>query len=197
MQRRSDALWLAVIVFLTSISIGNADVLVSESFDYDPGPLDGQDGGDGWGDIWLMSETLFDTDFRLDVFEPETPLVYAFPEGGFANGGDRALIFSNDDPEAVLANETMALTRDLDLAIDLDEVYFSFLYRYEGDGTETGGFIDDNDFVVWWFNSAGKANEIRSYSVDDTGMSSTVTYSYDNPENENELPIKISIWRKP
>ena len=135
--------------------VTTAEVLVSESFDYDPGPIDGQEGGEGWGDIWLTSENLFDTEFKLDVIEPENPLIYAFPDGGFVNGGDRALLFSNDDPEAVLANETMALTRDFEDAVELDEVYFSFLYRYEGDGTETGGFIDDNDFVVWWFNGAG------------------------------------------
>ena len=140
-----------LLIVLLVGAAASADVLVSESFDYDPGPIDGQNGGDGWGDIWLTSEAFFDTDFKLEVVEPETPLIYGFPGGGFVNGGGQALLLANDDPEAVIANETMALTRDLEEAIDLDEVYFSFLYRYEGDGTDTGGFIDNNDFVVWWF----------------------------------------------
>ena len=150
-----SVLCCCLVLILCLVRVTSADVLVSDSFDYDPGPVDGQDGGEGWFDSWLVADALFETDFKLDVVEPASPLIYALPEGGFVNGGDRALRFSNDDPEAVLANESMALTRPLDDLIDADEVYFSFLYRYDGDGTDTGGFINDNDFVVWWFNSAG------------------------------------------
>ena len=145
----------SVILFVCLYGSSWGDVLVSEGFDYDPGPIADQDGGEGWFEPWILAESLVDTDFNLDVVEPETPLIYALPEGGFVNGGDRALRFSNDDPAAVLANDSMSLSRGLDTIIDLDEVFFSFLYRYDGDGTETGGFINDNDFVVWWFNSAG------------------------------------------
>ena len=147
----SYALALAVL----GASFSHAQLLVSENFDYDAGSLDGQDGGDGWGDSWLVSDGLLDTEFKLDVVDLESPLVYAFPSGGFVNGGDKALRFANDDPEEVLSNDSNALTRPFEDIIDLDEVYFSFLYKYDGDGTDTGGFIDNNDFVVWWMNSAG------------------------------------------
>lgn len=144
-----------VCLVLLFLNFSSADVLVSESFDYDAGPIDGQDGGEGWFDPWLVSENLFETDFKLDVVEREEPLTYSFPEGGVVNGGSKALRFINDSAEETLANETEALTRGIDAFLDMDEIFFSFLYRYDGDGTETGGFIDDNDFVVWWFNGSG------------------------------------------
>ncbi len=127
------------ILLLSFVCFASADVLVSESFDYDPGPIADQDGGEGWFEPWILAETLADTEFNLNVVEPVTPLVYALPEGGFVNGGDRALRFSNDDEVEVLGNDTMSLTRGLDQIIDSDQVFFSFLYRYDGDGTETGG----------------------------------------------------------
>ncbi len=126
---------------LTS-SLG-AEVLVSENFDYEPGPLADRDGGEGFAGPWSVESA-----FTFDVVEPEFPLVYAMPGGGIINGGDRALRFSNDTSD-VLDNETTALGRELGQAIVEDEVFFSFLYRY--DGTE----INDNDFVVWWFNEPG------------------------------------------
>jgi len=146
--------YLASLLLFVLASCVSADVLVSESFDYDPGPILDQDGGEGWFEPWVVSDALLDTDFTLDVVSLERPLIYALPEGGFVNGGDRAFRFSNDSPEEVLANETSAMSRGIDEVIDADEVFFSFLYRYDGDGSETGGFINDNDFVVWWFNSA-------------------------------------------
>lgn len=142
-----------LIALLLVTSICHADVLVSESFEYDAGAVDGQDGGEGWSDSWLVADALFETDFALDVID--TGLVFALPDGGFINGGDAALRFSNDSETETLANETSALTRGIDEIIDMDEVYFSYLYKYDGDGTEAGGFIDDNDFVVWWFNNSG------------------------------------------
>ena len=168
-----NRVWPCFIVFASLFSYCSAEVFVSESFDYDLGSVDGRDGGTGWSDSWFVSDGLFDTNFTLDVIEPSEPLVYAIPGGGFINGGDRALHFSNDDPEATLANDSNALTRPFDLPVIEDEVYFSFLYRYEGDGTETGGFINNNDFVVWWFNSAGgptmglKGNRQDGGGVDD------------------------------
>ena len=146
---------VAVVLCLFSAPAVQADVLVDENFDYDTGPIAEQEGGTGWFDAWTVADSLDDTDFKLEVVELERPLVYALPDGGFVNGGNRALRFSNDSESEVLANETMALSRGLDDIIDADEVFFSFLYRYDGDGTETGGFIDDNDFVVWWFNGPG------------------------------------------
>ena len=148
-------LLICVLLMLAMAGASFGEVLVSDSFDYDPGPVDAQDGGEGWADGWLVSEALFETDFKLDVVEPMAPLVYALPEGGFVNGGDRALRFVNESEEETLANDTNALTRPFDLFLDSDEIFFSYLYRYDGDGTEAGGFIDDNDFVVWWFESSG------------------------------------------
>ena len=154
MRRLTFAAKCVCLILLMS-TYSAADVLVSEAFDYDLGSIDSQEGGEGWFDPWLVSEGLFETDFKLDVIEPTSPLIYALPDGGFVNGGDRALRFSNDSEEETLANDTMSLTRGFEDVLDMDEIYFSYLYRYDGDGTETGGFIDDNDFVVWWFNASG------------------------------------------
>ena len=154
MRRTSNTLWTLSLLLLLC-SFASAEVLVSESFDYDPGPIDGQDGGEGWFDAWFVSETLFETDFKFDVIEQSSPLVYGFPDGGFVNGGDRALRFVNDSEDETLANDSNALTRPFEDVLDQDELYFSYLYKYDGDGSDTGGFIDDNDFVVWWFNASG------------------------------------------
>ena len=107
------------------------------------------------------------------MVEPEEPLVYAIPGGGFINGGDSALQFRNDSEEETLANNSNSLIREFDIPLEMDEVYVSYLYRYDGDGTETGGFIDDNDFVVWWFGASNgpqfglKGNFGNGSAVDD------------------------------
>ena len=49
------------------IHMSSADVLVSEGFDYDAGPIDEQAGGEGWFDSWLVAEALFETEFKLDT----------------------------------------------------------------------------------------------------------------------------------
>ena len=123
------------------------ELLVFEDFDYDVGSLDGTGGGTGFSDEWFV-ESLF----PFEVDEPDEPLSYNIPGpgGGLISGGNRALHFFNDTEDEVLANEVAALQRTFDTSIDGDDVYFSFLYQYDDEG-----FIDDNDFVVWWFNDVG------------------------------------------
>ena len=121
-------------------------MLVEENFDYETGELEGLNGGTGFSDGWEVF-----SEFTFEIANPGTPMSYNMPGGGTISGGDTALRFGNDEEEGiVLANETDALTRPFAESIDADDVYFSFLYRYDEEG-----FIDDNDFVVWYFNSTG------------------------------------------
>ncbi len=130
------------LVLMTLAAAGRGELLIAESFDYEIGDLDGNGGGLGFGDSWVVN-----SDFRFEVDDPGRPLQYQFPGGGLISGGDRALLFINDTDDLVLGNETEALLREFAEPIETDEVFFSFLYRYD-----ENGFIDNNDFVVWWFN---------------------------------------------
>ena len=137
------ALITALVVAVVPQSIAYAEVIAHESFDYDVGDLDGNAGGVGFGDEWIVT-----SEFSVEVVEPANPLSYTLPGGATINGGDRAMRFGNDDDELVLGDEGEAVLRDLAEPFEGDELFFSFLYRYD-----EGGFIDNNDFVVWWLES--------------------------------------------
>lgn len=134
--------WLVVLLSFATTNV-QADVLMQESFEYDLGEIDGADGGVGFDGEWFV-----ESQFTMEVVELDAPMQYSVPGGGVINGGSTALRFGNDD-DILLDNEIAGLSRDFENIIEADEVYFSYLYRYDEDG-----FIDDNDFVVWWFNSA-------------------------------------------
>lgn len=138
--------WLLSVVMLCCLTVAaQSELLVEENFDYDVGDLDGMDGGSGFGDGWEVF-----SEFTFEIANPGSPMTYNMPGGGTISGGETALRFGNDEEDIVLENEVDALTREFATPIDADDVYFSFLYRYDEDG-----FIDNNDFVVWYFNSAG------------------------------------------
>lgn len=165
---------IATLMFLLfAFQYCSAEVLVSDGFDYDAGEIDGKDGGVGWSDTWLLGDVVFELDASLGVVEPETPLIYAIPGGGFINGGDKALGLHFEAEADVALRDGNAVTRPLEDIIDADEIYYSYLYQYNGDGTPEGGLFDNNDFVVWYFNSTGgpqmglKANGGSGEVVDD------------------------------
>ena len=86
----------------------------------------------GFEGDWIVT-----SEFTLEIVEPQRPLSYAMPGGATINGGDRALRFGNDDGEFTLENEPEAVVRDLTDVFEGDELYISFLYRYDEEG-----FID-------------------------------------------------------
>ena len=135
-------LTLASLLFVTT---ARAELLVYEPFDYDTGDIDGQNGGMGFGSEWVVN-----SGFTFEVVDPGGPMQYVMPGGGTISGGNRALRFGNDSFGDVLADEVDSLKREFDDIHEFDEVYISFLYRYDPEG-----YIDDNDFVVWWFNDRG------------------------------------------
>ena len=78
-------------------------------------------------------------------------MTYTVPGGGTINGGNRVLRFANEE-DFTIADDANILFRDLDATIDSDEIYISYRYRY------VEGEIDDNDFVIWWYNDTGGPN---------------------------------------
>ena len=106
-----------------------------EGFSYDPGDLDGQNGGIGWGGAWLASGGV------EQVVAPIPPLEYVAPDGPSIDGGDRALQFSG--------NSNQAATRVLGQTWSADDVYASMLLRWEA------GTPNDNDFLVVRFGGSG------------------------------------------
>ena len=142
---------IAVFVSLTMsfyLSVANAELFVHETFDYSLGEIDGQEGGTGFSGPWV-AET--ENAFALTVADPGTPMSYTIPGGGTINGGNRVLRLANEE-DFVIENDTEILFRDFDATIDTDDIYISYLYRY------VAGEIDDNDFVIWWYNDQGGPN---------------------------------------
>jgi hypothetical protein len=143
-RRRQNMMYrrtLLVVLFVSSMSqLCLADLIATESFDYPLDDLDGQNGGTGFGEEWFVGSA-----FTFEVIEPNPPMQYNMPGSGVISGGATALRFGNDD-DFVLENEAEALSRPLSDVFDGDNLYLSYLYRYDT------GFVDDNDFVVWWFN---------------------------------------------
>ena len=138
--RAAIRLWL--ICVCTWASWARAELIVYEPFDYAAGDVDGQNGGTGFDGPWIGDAIYLD---QIQIVQPDDPLSYTVPGGGTIQGGDRALRLLNDTPDVILDVQQM-LQRDFSGAVEGDDVYISFLYRY------AGGEINDNDFVVWWFN---------------------------------------------
>jgi len=127
---RSLALALAVSI-LALPGVGTAATIAHEGFDYAVGELDGRDGGTGFAGAWTASTAL------TEVADPGTPL--AFSGGGITvDGGASAL--------RVTGNQDDLAFRGLAAPISADEVFVSFLFRYDG-------ALQDNDFGVLWHDT--------------------------------------------
>jgi hypothetical protein len=140
-MRTAMVLGLALFVVALTSAV-HAEVLIHEPFDYAVGDIDGQDGGVGFDGEWIGDAGFLD---QIQVAEPDTPLSYTVPGGATINGGDRALRLLNDTPD-VIADVGSLVFREFATVLDGDDIYFSYLYRF------AGGEVNDNDFVVWWFN---------------------------------------------
>ena len=142
MKNRLGLTLLVAAAWLPLVATTRAELLIYEPFDYAPGPLDGQNGGTGFGGPWnVLSE------FTFEVVQMDAPLQYAVPGGATVDGGKQALRFGNDEFGVTLDNELEALSREFAEVYEGNELYISYLYRYDPEG-----YIDVNDFVVWWFN---------------------------------------------
>jgi len=108
-----------------------ATPLAYEDFSYAYGELDGGNGGMGFGGAW-SANTAF-----TEIADPGIALSYS---GGAAlvDGGSSAL--------RVTGNANNLAFRDLASPIVADEVFVSFLFRYDG-------ILNDNDFAVLWHDN--------------------------------------------
>lgn len=109
-----------------------AATIAHEDFSYAYGELAGQNGGFGFAGAWTANAPL------TEVANPGTPLTYA---GGtqLVDGGAEALRITGN-------NDNIAF-RTLAAPISLDQVFISFLFRYDG-------ALDNNDFGVIWNDNA-------------------------------------------
>ncbi len=116
-------------------SVGNP--FAFERFTYglsgSPVELDGQNGGLGWASAWTADTGI------TEVVDPGTPLQFGNSEDTPLYGGDRALRLDG--------NSQSAATRSLDATYSGDEVYVSFLLRWDE------GTVDDNDFAALFFGT--------------------------------------------
>jgi hypothetical protein len=110
-----------------------ATEIAAETFEYDPGELDGQAGGSGWLGSWMAVPDLSEV-----VDTSDEPLGYDVPGGGTVGDGGTALeLFGNDDN---------VVYRELASIQDGDEVFISFLFRFLGT-------VDNNNFLGLWFDN--------------------------------------------
>ncbi len=125
------------IIGLAAVRPAAAVLLVQEDFAYAVGELNGQAGGSGFSGAWTASVG------PTEVIDPVTALSYAIPGGAVVNGGNRALLVEGT------SNGDNILFRSLASPISANEVYVGFLFQART------GTIDDNDFGVFWHDSAG------------------------------------------
>lgn len=128
-------------LFVTAMAVGlsivgwsygaMAGVIASDSFTYDLGELNGQNGGAGFSGPWTSVTSV------TEVVDPGTPLSYAVPGGGNVSGGNRALEITGNNDNAVFRT----------LSAPQGDVYFSFLLRLNE------GTVNNNMFSVWWFDN--------------------------------------------
>ena len=105
--------------------------IARESFEYGQGELAGQNGGTGWGAAWSASAASSEL----------VPLQMSFPVagGGRVDGGQTAV--------EITGNDSNLAFRPLASAQNGDDVYFSFLFFFNG-------ALDDNDFLTFWFDNS-------------------------------------------
>jgi len=136
-----------------------AAAIAYEGFAYGYGELDGQAGGSGFGSAWNANTG------STEVANPGTPLSYA---GGstLVSGGSQAL--------RITGNADNLAFRDLASSISSDEIFVSFLFRYDG-------VLENNDFGVLWHDNVSTGSHtdrpnlgIKGNRGDGSGMEDVV-----------------------
>ena len=103
--------------------------IASEPFTYPLGDLAGNNGGSGWSGAWPSHEAG-----RFSVVDPGAPLEFV-GSGVLVEGGDRALKYTSDGGEEIIA-------RSLDAA-ESGDVYVSFLLQWDPNGS-----VGNNNFAA-------------------------------------------------
>jgi hypothetical protein len=126
---------LALVVCISMCSVpASTQVFVSEGFDYDVGALDGQDGGTGFDGAWTA-----ELGAQVIALDEDDELFFDIADGPTIAGGDRAL--------QITGNDNNIVSRALETSVLQDEVYVSFLFRWDA-GTQNNG-----DFAAWWHDN--------------------------------------------
>lgn len=135
-------LYALVTLLLAAVRPAAAVQLVQEDFAYAVGELNGQASGSGFSGAWTA------TVGPTEVIDPGTALSYAIPGGGVVAGGNRALLVEGT------SNGDNILFRSLASPISADEIYVGFLFQART------GTIADNDFAVFWHDSAATGTHV-------------------------------------
>ncbi len=139
MRKRLTTSLLACALVTSAATSLRADVLVSESFDYEVGPLAGASGGEGWSGGWVVGTNPAPT-YSVIAQDIATPSGYGAPLG------KQAFI----DPGAANDNAggaTPDIRRTLADPFDLDAeqtLYFGMLVRRED--VTNGGSQENNSY---------------------------------------------------
>ncbi len=124
--------YLLLVLSLVVSGPSAAATIAWESFDYAPGELDGQSGGGGFAGAWSADTGI------TEVADPGAALAFSSGSIGVDGGASALRITGNDNNIAF---------RDLAAPVSADEIFVSFLFRYDG-------ALDDNDFAVLWHDDA-------------------------------------------
>lgn len=123
--------WLFLLFCIVASALPSstaAQILASESFSYDLGELNGQNGGSGWGSPWTAVTSA------TEIVNPSPALI-----ANNIDGGNRAL--------QIIGNNNNVIFRTPSPTFDQDELYFGFLFRFDS------GSIQDNDFASFFFDT--------------------------------------------
>jgi hypothetical protein len=125
-------IFLAIAISVAQGMPARASTIAYEGFEYAIGELNGQDGGTGFAvGGWVANEAITHVD------DPGVALSYS-GGGTVVDGGSQAL--------RITGNANDLAFRQLASATAVDEIFMSFLFRYDG-------ALDDNDFGVLWHDN--------------------------------------------
>ena len=122
---------LAIAISIVQGAPARASAIAHEGFAYALGELNGQNGGSGFSGGWIANTAITEVD------DPGISLSYA-GGGTIVDGGSEAL--------RITGNANDLAFRNLAVPAAADEVFVSFLFRYDGT-------LDDNDFGVLWHDN--------------------------------------------
>lgn len=125
-------------LFLGLFQTLSGQPIASESFDYNTGSIAGQNGGTGWAGAWTGNSGQAVIDTTGDE------LSFTVTDGGSILGGDRALQVTN--------NSNTLLTRFFDADLTGDDIFISFLFRWDS------GTMENNDFLGLWYDEDSFSN---------------------------------------
>ncbi|MGE9268854.1 MAG: hypothetical protein ACQKBY_12230, partial [Verrucomicrobiales bacterium] len=127
----------------------SASLIAYDGFDYVAGTgLDGQSGGTGWSGSWGAQPIV-------ELYTPSAPLSY--------NNGS-VVVSGGSTGVNLLSNDATATNRAF--AAQTGTLYFSFLFRYDDNGSP--GSLDVDDFVHFMLN-----DDLENHSSGGIGLLST------------------------